>query len=106
MPCSNKIVLKAYLTPEEYQAIRERAGLARLSISAYVQAVCRGQEVKSLIDQEAILELLRLKADLGRVGGLLKLGLAGNSLDRPQANRLLADLEMTRKRIEDTVNSL
>jgi hypothetical protein len=62
--------------------------------------------VKSAIDQEAILDLLRLKADLGRLGGLLKFGLTEKTLDRHQTNRLLADLETTRKRIEDKVNGL
>lgn len=106
MPCPNRIALRAYLTTEDYQAVKERAGQARLSISAYVQSICRGHEVKSAIDQEAVLDLLRLKADLGRLGGLLKLGLTGTSLDRHRANRLLADLEATRKRIAEKVDEL
>jgi hypothetical protein len=99
-------MLKAYLTPEDYQAVKAKADQARLSVSAYVQAVCLGHEVKSALDQEAVLELLRLKADLGRLGGLLKLGLSGNTLDRHRANRLLADLETARKRILDKLEAL
>jgi hypothetical protein len=106
MPCPNKIALRAYLTPEDYQAVKARAAQARLSISTYVQRVCRGHDVKSAIDQEAVLDLLRLKADLGRIGGLLKLGLTGNTLDRHRANRLLADLEATRKQIDEKVGKL
>jgi hypothetical protein len=106
MACPNKITLKAYLTPEDYQALKARAAQARLSISTYVQRVCRGHDVKSAIDQEAVLDLLRLKGDLGRIGGLLKLGLTGNTLDRHRANRLLADLEATRKQIDEKVEKL
>ncbi len=106
MPGPNKIALRAYLTPEEYQAIKAKAGQARVSVSAYAKAVCLGHEVKNVVDQEAILELLRLKADPGRLGGLLKLGLAENALDRHRANRLLADLETLKKQISDRVEKL
>lgn len=106
MPCPNKIALRAYLAPEEYRVVRARAGQARLSVSAYVKAVCLGHEVKSTADQEAILELLRLKADLGRVGGLLKMGLSENALDRYRGNRLLTDLEALKKQISDKVDTL
>lgn len=106
MSCPNKIALRAYLTPEEHQAIKAKAGQARLSVSAYTKAVCLGYELKSTADQEAILGLLKLKADLGRLGGLLKLGLSENKLDRHRANRLLMDLEATRKLIEDRVKNL
>jgi hypothetical protein len=106
MPCPNKKPLKAYLTPEEYRAVKAKARQARLSVSAYAKAVCLGHEVKSALDQEAILELLRLKADMGRLGGLLKLGLSENSLDRHRANRLLSDLEAARKIILDKVTAL
>jgi hypothetical protein len=106
MPCPNKIALRAYLNPKDYQTIKAHAAQARLSVSAYVQAVCLGHDVKSVIDHEAILELLRLKADMGRLGNLLKLGLSENSLDRHRANRLLSDIEATRKLILDKVAAL
>jgi len=106
MSCPNKTALRAYLTPEEYQAVKTKASQARLSVSAYVKAICLGHELKSAADQEAILALLKVKADLGRLGGLLKLGLSENSLDRHRSNRLLADLEASRKLIEDRVKEL
>jgi hypothetical protein len=106
MSCPTKIALRAYLTPEEHQVVKVKADQARLSVSAYIKAVCLGHELKSTVDQEAILDLLKLRADLGRLGGLLKLGLSENSLDRHRTNRLLADLEAIRKLIEDKVKNL
>lgn len=106
MSCPTKTALRAYLTPEEHQAVKAKAGQARLSVSAYTKAVCLGHELKSTVDQEAILALLKVKADLGRLGGLLKKGLSENNLDRHRANRLLMDLETTRKLIEERVKEL
>ena len=64
--------LKAYLSAEEYAQVAAMAARAGLSISNFVRQVCLAQEVRSLVDKEAVLALLKSKADLGRLGGLLK----------------------------------
>lgn len=51
----------------------EKAGL---SVSEFVRRVCVGNRIISREDQQARRELLKINADLGRVGGLLKLALA------------------------------
>jgi hypothetical protein len=71
MPTSKPHV-KAYLSPEEYSQVATMAGRAGISISNFVRQVCLAQEVRSLVDKEAVLALLKTKADLGRFGGLLK----------------------------------
>ena len=67
-----KPYLTVYLTEEELAHIKRMAGQAGLSTSRFVKVVCLGQEVKSIVDQQAVLALLQSKGDLGRLGGLLK----------------------------------
>jgi hypothetical protein len=64
--------LKAYVSAEEYARVADLAGRAGLSLSSFVRQSCLAQEVRSLVDKEALLTLLKSKADLGRLGGLLK----------------------------------
>lgn len=76
MPCPEKVTVKTYLTPEEYELLKKMAQYAKLSVSAYIKALCLGHEVKSKEDKTAILELAKISADLGRLGGLFKLALS------------------------------
>jgi hypothetical protein len=69
---TTKPYVKSYLSPEEYAQVADMAGRAGLSISNFVRQICLAQEVRSLVDKEAVLALLKCKADLGRLGGLLK----------------------------------
>ena len=64
--------IKTYLRPEEYEHLSNQARNAGLSNSRFLKMVALGQEVRSLVDQKAYLALLKSKADLGRLGGLLK----------------------------------
>jgi hypothetical protein len=49
--------------------------------------------------QEAIIELCRLRGDLGRAGGLLKQALA-NGADRQTVHRLLHELDARQREVE------
>lgn len=68
--------IKTYLSEDEYQAITREARKAGLSNSKYVKRVCLPHEVRSVVDQRAVLALLQCKGDLGRLGGLLKMHLS------------------------------
>jgi len=106
MPSPTKVVVKAYVTPEEYNAMKENANRARLSLSAYVRAVCLGHEVRSAVDKSGILDLAKVNADLGRLGGLFKRALAEKAIDRLRGNSLLDDISRTRRRLEDKIKKL
>ena len=103
---SKKPHLKAYVSPEEYSQVAAQAGRASLSLSAFVKAVCLAHEVKSTVDQDAILTLARMNGDLGRLGGLLKMALAERAIDQVIGNNLLEDIRRTRRRLEEKVRSL
>jgi hypothetical protein len=94
---SKKAVLKAYLTPEEYEKIMESADRTGLSLSTFAKRVCLGLPVPSLEKQKARWELLKVNADLGRLGGLFKLCLSERDgpLAAPyqEARRVLREID-------------
>lgn len=67
-----KTILRAYITKTEYGEIAASSAKAGLSLSEFVRRVCLGNRIISLEDQQARRELLKVNADLGRLGGLLK----------------------------------
>jgi len=101
-----KPYLTVYVSPDEYDQVAAQAERASLSISAFVKAVCLGHEIKSTVDQDAILTLARMNGDLGRLGGLLKMALAERAIDQVIGNNLLEDIGRTRRRLEEKVRSL
>lgn len=99
---SKKLILRTYLTPEEFGAIQASANRAGLSLSTFSKRVCLGFPVPSLEHQEARLELRRLKGDLGRLGGLLKQALA-NGADRHTIHKLLHELDVRQRELQTAV---
>ena len=97
-----KPYLTVYLTEEEQAQIKGLAGQAGLSTSRFVKAVCLGQEVKSIVDQQAVLTLLQSKGDLGRLGGLLKHHLSNTEVSEDWHEQLRGLL----KRIEGAQREL
>lgn len=67
--------LRVPVYPDEERQIKEQAAAAGCSIAEYLRRVSLGYEIKSVIDQEHIIELAKINGDLGRIGGLLKLWL-------------------------------
>jgi len=97
-----KPYLTVYLSPDEYVQITEKAAKARLSLSAFARRICLAQEVTSLIDLEAVLLVKNSKADLGRLGGLLKkyLSETGGTEDWHQELRgLLRSIEYSQRKL-------
>lgn len=102
---SKKLILRTYLTPEEFGEIRASAGRAGLSLSTFSKRVCLGFPVPSLEHLEAMLELRRIKGDLGRLGGLLKQALA-NGADRHTVHRLLHELDARQRELQAAVSRI
>lgn len=68
--------IKAYVTRAELVSIVGSTERAGLSLSEFIRRVCLGARIESREDQQARRELLKVNADLGRLGGLLKQALA------------------------------
>lgn len=65
--------LRVYCLEQERRVIEENARTAGLSVSRFLRAVGSGTPVQSVVDQKAVRELVKINADQGRLGGLLKL---------------------------------
>jgi len=104
---SKKAVLKTYLTPEEYKRIQEHADRAGLSLSTFAKRVCLGQPTPSLEKQHARRDLLKVNADLGRLGGLFKLCLS--ETDTPiramhlEVRRVLREIEARQRELKAAI---
>lgn len=99
---SKKLRITVYLTPEEHAEIADSAARAKISLSTFSKRVCLGFPVPSLEQQEARLELRRLKGELGKLGGLVKLALA-NGADRQTVHRLLHELDARQREVQRAV---
>lgn len=67
--------LRVPVLPGEEQIIKENAANVSLTVAEYLRRLSLGYEVKSTLDSEYVLQLVKVNADQGRLGGLLKLWL-------------------------------
>ena len=67
--------LRVPVLPNEETQIKSNAAIAGLSIAEYLRRVSLGYQIQSTIDKDYVLQLSKINADQGRLGGLLKLWL-------------------------------
>jgi hypothetical protein len=70
--------LKVYCLSEEKEQIKRQADAAGMSVAAYLRALGLGYEIQGILDYQSVDDLARVNADLGRLGGLLKLWLTND----------------------------
>jgi hypothetical protein len=102
--------VKVYCLPEERAQLQASARAARKSVSAYLLNVGLGYPVRSLVDGRRVDELLHVNADLGRLGGLLKLWLTNDertaAFGESTLRGLLAKIEATQNELLDVVRTV
>src|SRR3982074_3828347 len=86
--------------PEEKAELAAQAGGQSLSASGYLRRLGLALRVESTIDQRAILDLVKINADLGRVGGLIKMWLTSN------ADFASLSAEGLQRKLETTLNDV
>ncbi len=99
-----KINMQVYMLEEEYDQVIKSSTLAGLSISTFARRVCLGYSVVSREDAQARRELLKVNADLGRLGGLLKQVIT--SENRGRVNALLDDIESIKNDLKAKVKNI
>lgn len=92
----------------ELAEISEKASACDLSNPAYLRSLGLSGRPKSTLDSQHILELAKINADIGRLGGLLKLWLLekeghAKSLNVPE---LMTELKELKSKLEDKVSKL
>ena len=92
---SKKQRIAVYLGPDEYKRIQESANRAGLSMSTFCKRVSIGSPVQSLEHKQAVRDIIKTRADLGRLGGLFKLALTSmpDETDRITLQRLLREID-------------
>jgi hypothetical protein len=88
--------LKVSLSPAERAAIEERAVATGRSLSSLLRDLALGFEPKAILDLQAVQALVKVNADQGRLGGLLKLWLTerpGTGASTIEVRPLLEEIE-------------
>lgn len=67
--------LRVPVLPEEEAIIKENAAKASLTVAEYLRRLGLGHVIKSTLDAQYVLQIAKVNADQGRLGGLLKLWL-------------------------------
>ncbi len=101
--------LKVLVSGRERAEIETRAAATGLSVSAYLRNLGLGFQPHSTLDQKAILALLKVNADQGRLGGLFKLWLSGQtapSAETLEIRKLLAAIEECQLKLKALVDDL
>ena len=101
--------LKVFVAERERAEIEIRAAATGLSVSAYLRHLGLGFQPHSTLDPEAILALLKVNADQGRLGGLFKLWLSGQSAaaaETTEIRKLLVDIEECQLKLKALVGNL
>ncbi|SET46531.1 hypothetical protein SAMN05216326_1293 [Nitrosomonas marina] len=70
--------LRVPVLPEEEIMIKAKASEAGLTIAEYLRNLGLGYTIPSIIDNRQVDVLLKINADLGRLGGLIKLWLTND----------------------------
>ncbi|MBD5558126.1 MAG: conjugal transfer protein TraJ [Desulfovibrio sp.] len=96
--------VKAYVTRKELLAIVESSERAGLTLSEFIRRVCLGARIESREDQQARRELLKVNADLGRLGGLLKQTLAAGH--KEQIYGLLHNIDQAQALVKAKIRGL
>ena len=110
----NLTPLKVYCLENERDVIIRNALATGKTVSEYMRNVSMGYRVPSNINAEQARELVRLKGDMGRLGGLLKLLLSneerfdGMSGERLQFEtlKLLNEILENQKQIRQAIREL
>ncbi len=104
-----KICLKSYITTKEYSQIVDLSKSCDLSISELTRRVLLGQEISSKVDRQAFVDLLHIRADLGRLGGLLKLWLSDDTKAKgytANVRSVLHEIEMRQADMKPLIEKL
>lgn len=103
---SKKHALKVYVALDEYAEIIAKADQCGLSVSTFAKNVCLGHTIKSREDQQARRELLKVNADLGRLGGLLKMWIVDEDENAGSARALLEQIEQRQTELRNIVRKM
>jgi hypothetical protein len=89
------------VTDEEKEKLKLKAAMCGHSAPSYIRNLALAYPLRSMVDQYAVDQLIRSRADLGRLGGLFKLWLTKN-----QDNKILKLGDHTFEDVEALVQEI
>jgi hypothetical protein len=102
--------LRVPVLPNEEAAIKKLAADSGKSIAAYLRTVGIGYEVRSVMDYQCVDDLAKVNADLGRLGGLLKLWLSDDkrvaAFDADTLRALLKKIEINQEQLRHIMQTV
>lgn len=97
-------------TPDEYKIISEKATFCAVKNATYMRNLALNYPVKSKVDTLAFLELGECRADLGRLGGLLKMWISNKDrragLDEIDVKSLYKEIEAKQEELIELARKL
>lgn len=109
-PARRKQHLRVPVRPDEEAVIRRAAASSGRSVAAYLRNVGMGYEVRGILDNRRVEQLLLINADLGRLGGLLKLWLTNDertaAFTESTIRVLLGKIEATQDKLHEVVREV
>jgi len=106
----NTTPIKVWVFDYEKEEITLKSRKHNLSTSAFLRNLGLNMEVKAVVDQNAVLELVKINADLGRLGGLLKLWLVNDektkNFDKNTINELLNKISIIQNELYEKVTKI
>lgn len=106
--------IKARVSAAEKEQVEKNAADCSTSVGHLLRSLALGHRVNCTLDQQAILDLSKVNADQGRLGGLLKLWLTQDERfnskkyngDRLDIYMLLDKIKMNQERLAQILRSL
>ncbi len=92
-------IIKSYLSEEEYAQVVHASETTGLTISKFVKNVCLGTPLPNKETTTFRLELLQTAADMGRLGGLLKMAIS-NGMEKRKVQSLLDEISERQKELK------
>lgn len=105
MKMKRKKIVKAYLSDEEYSQVVLASETTGLTISKFVKNVCLGTPLPNKDTTTFRLELLQTAADMGRLGGLLKMAIS-NGMERRKVQPLLEEIQQRQKELKQIASKI
>mgnify|MGYP003537617260 FL=1 len=99
--------IKVYCTSAQRQVIEQNAIKVGMSLSTYLQRVGTNCSINVQSHNEDVEKLLKINADLGRLGGLIKLWLTNDRktklVGQRELHRLLGQISTTQSELIDVL---
>jgi hypothetical protein len=95
------IKITVRVNSDEEEIIEEKAASHSLKFATYLRNLGLNYPIKVTIDQSAVKDLLKVNDDLGRLGGLFKLWLSDNKVDKLEFSN-----NRSYKNIDDLVDEI